>query len=109
MRLTSCSLAPTASECFARTMAAGAWQKINNGLSALYESCLAINAAGDIYPGVDFVNGAGGVFGSTDNWQSRVEMNDGVIQTDIRALAINSNGHIFCRNLFWRWRLSMHR
>jgi photosystem II stability/assembly factor-like uncharacterized protein len=25
------------------------WEKVNNGLSALYESCIAINAAGDIF------------------------------------------------------------
>ena len=25
------------------------WEKVNNGLSALYESCLAINADGDIF------------------------------------------------------------
>src|SRR5262245_16026787 len=85
---------------FRSTDGGQAWQKINKGLSALYESCLAINAAGDIFPGADFVNCAGGVFRSTDNGQSRVEINHDVIQTDVRALAINSNGHIFAGTYF---------
>src|SRR5205814_5614311 len=66
------------------------WEKVNNGLSALYESCLAINAAGDSFLGADFVNGAGGVFRSTDTGQTWLEINHDVIQTDVRALAIDS-------------------
>ena len=61
------------------------WEKVNNGLSALYESCLAINADGDIFLGADFVNGAGGVFRSTDNWARLAEINHDVIETDVRA------------------------
>ena len=57
---------------FRSTDGGHAWQEINSGLSALYESCLAIDTAGDIFLGADFVNGAGGVFRSTDNGQSWV-------------------------------------
>jgi photosystem II stability/assembly factor-like uncharacterized protein len=76
------------------------WEKINDGLLARYETCLAINitggvTGGDIFVGADFVGGAGGVFRSTDQGDSWVEINHGVIQTDVRALAINSSGHIF--------------
>lgn len=35
------------------------WRQINNGLLALYESALVINA-NDIFVGADFVGGAGG-------------------------------------------------
>ena len=33
---------------------------------------------------------------------SWVEVNHDIIQTDVRALAINSNGHIFAGTYFWR-------
>jgi hypothetical protein len=56
---------------------------------------LAINSNGDIFAGADFINGAGGVFRSVDNGESWVEVNGGVISTDVRALAINANGDIF--------------
>ena len=46
------------------------------------------------------MDGAGGVFRSTDNGQSWVEINHDVIQTDVRALAINSSGHIFAGTYF---------
>ena len=77
----------------------GSWQKINNGLSALYKGALAINANNHIFVGADFVGGAGGVFRSTDDGDNWVEINHGVIQSDVRALAINSSGHIFAGHL----------
>jgi len=44
-------------------------EKANNGLSALYESCIAINAAGDIFPGGDLKGFPGVIHRSTDsNW-----------------------------------------
>ena len=100
MRVTRCSLARTGIGMFRSTDGGQEWEKMNNGLSAMYESSLAINAAGDIFLGADFVNGAGGVFRSTDNGQSWVEINHDVIQTDVRALAINSSGHIFAGTYF---------
>src|SRR5262249_39742382 len=72
---------------FRSTDGGQSWEKINNGLLALYESALAINANGDIFVGADFVNGAGGVYRSTDNGDNWAEINHGVIQTDVRALA----------------------
>jgi hypothetical protein len=35
------------------------WEKINSGLTARYETCLA-SSSRDIFVGADFVNGAGG-------------------------------------------------
>ena len=75
------------------------WQQINNGLGALYESALAFNN-GYIFVGADFVGGAGGVYRSSDSGESWIEVNHDVIQTDVRALAINSNGHIFAGTVF---------
>ena len=63
-------------------------------------SSLAINSSGDIFAGADFIDGAGGVFRSTDNGENWVEINQGVITTDVRALAINSNGDIFAGTYF---------
>jgi hypothetical protein len=54
---------------FRSTDGSRGWEKVNNGLSALCENCLAINAAGHIFLRADFVNGAGAVFRSTDNGQ----------------------------------------
>ena len=42
-----------------------------------------------------FIDGAGGVYRSTDNGGSWTEVNPGVITQDVRALAINSSGDIF--------------
>ena len=53
------------------------------------------STVGGIFLGADFVGGAGGVYRSTDDGDSWVEINHGVIQTDVRALAINASGHIF--------------
>jgi len=69
-------------------------EKVNNGLSVLYESCLAINAAVDIFLGADFVNDAGGAFRSTDNVGSWTPVNNGVKCGNIWSLAINSTGEI---------------
>ena len=46
------------------------------------------------------LDGAGGVYRSTDDGDNWVEINHGVIQTDVRALAINANGHIFAGTYF---------
>src|SRR5262249_19107587 len=70
------------------------WEKINNGLPALYVRSLATNG-GEIFAGADFIGGAGGVYRSTDFGDSWAEVNQGVITTDVRALAINTSGHIF--------------
>jgi hypothetical protein len=72
---------------------------MNNEFSMLYESYLAIDTTGDIFRW-DSVNRAGGVFRSTDNGQRWVGINHGVIQTDVRVLAINSSGHIFAGTYF---------
>ena len=69
------------------------WEKINNGLPALYIRSLASGVG--IFAGADFVGGAGGVYRSTDFGDSWTEVNHGVITTDVRALAINASGHIF--------------
>src|SRR4029453_7849953 len=53
---------------------------------------------GHIFAGADFVEGLGGVFRSTDNGDSWTDVNQGVIEFDVRALAINSAGHIFARS-----------
>jgi hypothetical protein len=66
----------------------------HRSVGALYKA-LAINTSGDIFVGADFINGTGGVFRSIDNGESWVEVNGGVISTDVRALAINASGHIF--------------
>ena len=50
--------------------------------------------------GADFVGDAGGVYRSSDSGESWIEVNHDVIQTDVRALAINSNGHIFAGTYF---------
>jgi photosystem II stability/assembly factor-like uncharacterized protein len=47
------------------------------------------------YVGADFVGRAGSVHRSTDYGDSWVEINHDIIQTDVRALAINSAGEIF--------------
>lgn len=73
---------------------------MNNEFSTLYESCLAISTTDHIFLGADFVNRAGGFFGSTHNGQSWVEINHDVIQTDVRALAIDSSSHIFAGSYF---------
>ena len=80
----------------------GSWQKINNGLSALYESALAINANNHIFVGADFVGGAGGVYRSTDDGDNWVEINQGVITTDVRALGDQFQRPHFCGNLPWQ-------
>ena len=41
------------------------------------------------------MNGFGGVFRSTDNGENWEEVNQGVITTDVRALAVNPSGDIF--------------
>ena len=79
---------------FRSTDGGQSWEQANNGLSARYVRTLAINSGGDIFAGADFVNGAGGVFRSTDNGQSWVDVT-GEITLDVRALAIDSSGHIF--------------
>ena len=58
------------------------WEEVNNDLVAQYDTYL------------------GGAFRLTDNAESRIEINHDVIQADVRALAINSSGHIFCRTYF---------
>ena len=95
MRTTTFLPAPTESESFARLMTARLGKRSTTVCFGLYVSALAINSNGDIFAGADFINGAGGVFRSTDNGQSWVEVNQGVITTDVRALAINSDGDIF--------------
>ena len=87
----------------------GSWQKINNGLPALYERALAINANGDIFVGADFVSGAGGVYRSTDDGDNWVEINHGVIQSDVRALGDQFKRPYFCRNILWRGRVPLDR
>jgi hypothetical protein len=69
-------------------------EKVKIGLSALYESCIAINAAGDIFLSADFVNDAGGAFRSTDNSGSWTPANNGLECGNIWSLAINSTGEI---------------
>src|SRR5204863_8768822 len=72
------------------------WEKINNGLPALYiRSLAAKSSGGQLFAGADFIGGAGGVYRSTDFGDSWVEVNQGVITTDVRALAVNASGHIF--------------
>jgi photosystem II stability/assembly factor-like uncharacterized protein len=77
------------------------WEKINNGLPALYVRSLAATSGGSVlFAGADFVNGAGGVYRSTDGGDNWIEVNGGVIQTDVRALAVNSSGDIFAGTYF---------
>ena len=40
------------------------------------------------------MDGLGGVFRSTDNGDSWTDVSQGEIEFDVRALAVNSNGHI---------------
>jgi len=86
--------------CFDRATTDRIGKRFNNGLLAVYESALAINAHGEIFVGADFVGGAGGVYRSTDYGDSWLEINHGIIQTDVRALAINASGHIFAGTYF---------
>jgi hypothetical protein len=58
------------------------WEEVNNDLVAHCDTYLR------------------GAFRLTDNAESRIEINHDVIQADVRALAINSSGHIFCRTYF---------
>ena len=55
---------------------------------------------GYIFAGADFIDGAGGVFRSTDNGATWTDINQGVITQDVRALAINSNDDIFAGEYF---------
>jgi hypothetical protein len=77
-------------------------EKVNNGLSALYESCIAINAAGAIFLGADLVNDAGGAFRSADNGGSWTPVNNGLECGNIWSLAINSTFEIFAGTAGWR-------
>ena len=78
------SLAPPATE-----IAAVA---VNNGLEFPFVISLAINSNGDVFAGTFE---GGGVYRSTDNGETWVEINHDDITVDVRALAINANGHIF--------------
>ena len=72
------------------------WEKINNGIDARYIRAIAINQDGDIFAGADWVNGQGGVFRSMDNGDTWSQVSNIAMQDyDVRALSINSNGHIF--------------
>ena len=107
--LISFSPVPTALACFDRATTDRIGKRFNNGLLAVYESALAINAHGEIFVGADFVGGAGGVYRSTDYGDSWLEINHGIIQTDVRALAINASGHIFAGTYFGERCLSIDR
>jgi len=63
---------------FRSTDRSQAGEKVNNGLLAIYESCLEIDLNGHICVGTDVVGGAGGVFRSTDNGESWVELRLGI-------------------------------
>ena len=69
---------------------------MNDGLTARYvRGRWRSTPNGDIFAGADFVGGAGGVFRSTDNGETWVDISGGVITTDVRALAIDASGTIF--------------
>ena len=77
------------------------WQTINNGLPALYpvrshQSPMVTSSSEPI-----LWTALGGVYRSTDNGDSWIRCNQGVIESDVRALAINSRRSHFCRNLRW--------
>ena len=69
------------------------WQKINNGLDARY--IRASIAAPEPFSPDHFVDDEGGVYRSMDYGDTWEEVNNGMITTDVRALGINSSGHIF--------------
>jgi hypothetical protein len=72
---------------------------VNNGLAGRYVTSLATNQNGDVFAGADFIDGNGGIFRSTDQGDSWTDIS-GPISTDVRALAINSDGHIFAGTYF---------
>ncbi len=67
------------------------WTQINNGLTTIQVSSLAISSSGNIFAGTY----AGGVFLSTDNGTNWSEINNGLTNTYVYSLAINSNDHVF--------------
>jgi photosystem II stability/assembly factor-like uncharacterized protein len=75
------------------------WTAVNNGLTATYVTSLTTNQDGDIFAGADFIDNNGGVFRSTDDGDTWTNVS-GPISTDVRALAINSSGHIFAGTYF---------
>ena len=56
---------------------------------------LAINNSGDIFAGTLFGGAAGGVFRSSDNGDSWSQINTGLTNTSVSALAVNSSDDIF--------------
>ncbi|MCG3118714.1 MAG: Ycf48-like protein [bacterium] len=65
------------------------WTLLENNVSV---NILAINLQGDIFAGT---SGNAGIFRSTDNGAHWTQINTGLTDRRIQALAINSNGHIF--------------
>ena len=68
------------------------WQQ-TNGPSGATVNSLDINSNGDIFAGTD----GGGVFRSRDNGATWSQINTGLTNTDVRALAINSSGDILAK------------
>ena len=91
-------LAPMGSACFGRAIAVRAGKGSTTACSALYRS-LAINANGHIFAGADFVGGPEAFIVRLITEIAGSRVNQGVIETDVRALAINSRRSHFCRNI----------
>ena len=68
----------------------GFWEQ-TNGPQGGDGIALATNASGDIFVGTQ----GGGIFRSTDSGETWTEVNNGLTDTNVRAMAINSAGDIF--------------
>ncbi len=66
------------------------WLQINNGITSVLISHLAINSNDDIFAG-----GLGGMYRSTDNGDNWSRIQSGMTSTNISALAIHKDGEIF--------------
>src|SRR6185437_9891591 len=60
------------------------WTQVNTDLTAPFVISLTANQSGSIFAGTYF---GGGVFRSTDNGDTWSEQNEGIIATDVRAIA----------------------
>src|SRR4029450_3328728 len=68
----------------------GFWAQ-TNGPQGGDGMALAKNASGHVFVGTQ----GGGIFRSTDNAETWTGVNNGLTDTNVRALAINNAGHLF--------------